>query len=98
MDWPEIAIQPGSTLAQSVHIGFSDDDRASLFKLGNTHRIFTRDTVFERFEGRGGADPGGIVKVFDRDWNAMQRTTPLSCLDLCFGGLWPAQTLAQPRQ
>src|SRR5215813_653621 len=86
VNWPEVAIQPRRTLAQSVHIRFSDYDCASFFKLCDTNGIFVWHAVFESFKGRGRFDPGGIVKVFDRVRNAMQRTTPLSCLDLCFSG------------
>src|SRR5215475_4123034 len=84
MDWSEVAIHPGRALTQSVHIGFSDYDRAGLLKPGDSNSIFGGYTVLEVLESGGRSDSGGVVEIFDSYRNAMQGTTPFSCLDLCF--------------
>src|ERR1019366_5472676 len=79
MNWAKITLQTGRSHAQLIHIGLADDDRACLFQFLDNNSVGCRNPLLERFEPGCCFNPRCVIKVFDTDWYAVQRPTPITC-------------------
>jgi hypothetical protein len=65
-----------------VHVRLADQHSPGIAKARNDLRVLSGHPVFEALERGRRSDAGRVVEILDGDWNAVQRTPPVSGTNL----------------
>src|ERR1051325_3552443 len=67
-----------------MHVGLAKNHCACFFQFRYSGCIILRDAISKLLKCSSGPDSSRIIKILNSNGDTMQRTAPLTPLDLCF--------------
>src|ERR1700682_465069 len=80
----EETYQRAAAVGELVQVVLANNHRARLFEPPDDFRIFHRYVIFVQGAGGGSPSSRSIDQIFERDGNAVQRSSPLIAPDFSF--------------